>query len=325
MARGWGELTAVARGQALNNGATFRFNREFPLGEAWRVLLLHFHETVVIGTGTGARSEGELEYISGIRLTTGRGDVIVDSVPGRALYRYAQLLDETESDRDAVAAASATYDVLLPIYFVDPLAARPEDTLLDTQRFSDTGLSLEITVGGVAQLFTSVGTSTVATTVDVYVDRSRGRLDPAVSPAFAPYYRHFGPVVPGTVNEILIERAVNLAYKRFGLFTSSVNTVAGTPFSGTALDTILSLIDIEAEHGKLLHEGIPNFLQERNVNEYRLAANMAGWYWFDLVKDRSIQSAFSSGQTSRLREYFTFNAGATPQASLFTAGLRPLL
>src|SRR5258708_3789918 len=111
------EIISHFRGEPLVSGPNVK-GKDFPLGEGWYRLMLRFNHVVVIGTGTTPIAESELTVIKNILLRTSRGEFIAN-LPGRALWKIAQAKQHTAPNKTAMAAASATYSVDLPIYFVD--------------------------------------------------------------------------------------------------------------------------------------------------------------------------------------------------------------
>lgn len=321
--RGNRELIPFVKGGTLNANNPTRFSREFQLGEPWNILWLHFHLDVTIGSGSGAISEGELKIIKAITLKTDRNELICDNVPGRFLYRLAQIKSRTAPMRDAVAASTDIFDVLLPIYFLDPLALRPQDYVLDTRRYSS--IELTVQMGGIADLLSTVGTATVTQTIDIYVDRERGRLPDEVKPTFYKQYGHRAPVNPSNSQEIDLERAASLSYQRLGLLTASAAT-AGVPFHGTASNAVLD--DVTLDDGLTPYEAVKEEgLREINKVDYELETVLTGWYWIDLLRmNGSLNAGIYSGDRSRLKVKWTNDASlpSNPQATLGYEAIRPL-
>src|SRR3990167_7200801 len=157
--RGYIESIGLIDTQALVVWAKKGFSDELAVGEGWYRADVRVGIVVTIGTGSGAIAEGELLFIKNVTLKTDRGEYICN-LPGRALYKIAHVKAGSAPDKDAIAAASATYYVNLPIYFAEHERLgfpRPEDTILDTKRHNS--LTLEVQCGTVADLFTTVGTS----------------------------------------------------------------------------------------------------------------------------------------------------------------------
>ena len=328
------ETKLIAQAIALNNGGLNRLNVDFPTGEGWENLELRFNLVVVIGTGTGAISEGELRYLRNIFLKTDRGELIVNNCPGRFIYKRAQALRGTAGEKDAIAAASATYVVPIPILFSDP-RMKQEDimvvdgvplvahTMLDTSRYGS--LELLITLGSVADLFSTVGTSTVATNVDIIVTRRRGILALPEKPSFYVELGVRSPVNVTTATEINLERIGNMSYKRAYLFAGSSGDVA-LAFSGDASNTIIDQITVDDEQ-KAFEDVIADMLRRENRQFYSLETLVTGFHVLDYVKDGELRQALYSGDKPRLKAKWTNLAGlpATPIVSLGYEAVKPLL
>src|SRR5258708_510091 len=164
MARGNTEFKEIFRGRALGTGGVTRFSTEFPLGEGWYRMILRFNHVVTIGTGTGPLAQGGLRAIRGITLRSDKAEFFCNNCPGRALYFFDQVNAGTPAKLDTIAAASATYVAVVPLWFYQPRMLKPEDYLINTARYS--AITLEVTYGRVADLYGTVGTATGAPTLD---------------------------------------------------------------------------------------------------------------------------------------------------------------
>jgi hypothetical protein len=323
MPRGNLEQFEVVRGATLTNSATTRITTPFPLGEVWTRMLLRVNLVLTIGTGTGAISEGELRYIKSIRISTDRGEMLVNNVPGRLLYRIDSIKAGTPAVKDAVAAATGTYRVPLVIWFWDPLANVPEDTLLNTARYSS--LTVEVGLGAESDLLTTVGTATVATNLDIIIERERGRVPQPVAPQFFQEIGFRGPVDPTTLVSVDMERSANMAFKRLYPFATS-GALVGVPFSGAVDDTIISDLTIDVDSGNAVDRMLSDIIQRGNKQDYSLETRITGLSILDLMKDGSIQSLLYSGDKSRLAVKWTNLTGlpATPQVTIGYEAIRPL-
>jgi len=325
MPRGNAEVVEVARAVALTEGSVIRVTTPFPLGEAWTRMMLRFNIVVTIGTGAGALSEGELRFIKSIRLVTDRGENLYNNVPARLIYRLDAIKSGTPAAKDAMAAASATYRVHLNLWFVDPLMNVPEDTILNTARYSS--ITLEVGVGTVADLFSAPGTATEVPTMDVYIERQKGRLPKPIAPQFFQEVGFRGPVDPNIALSIDMERAANLAYKRLALFTGSAGSgLVGVPFSYAADSAAIGELTLDVDSGPPVDRVLADVMNRVNKQTYKLEAVMVGWYVEDFCQDGSLNASLYSGDKSRLTQRFTLAAGAAgvAQATLGYEGWRPL-
>lgn len=299
------EVISHFRSTALNAGGPTQLGKDFPLGEGWYRLMLRFNIVVVIGTGAGPVAEGELRVIKKIALRNSAGEVLCD-LPGRAMYKIAAAKAGSPPRKDAIAAASATYSVDIPIWFVDKRMMVPEDTILDTSRYNS--ITLEIQMGGIADLFTAPGTATVTFNLDAEIERTKGLLPEKARPQFHVSYIPMQPQDANVQTFIELDRSPDLAYKRLYAHASSSGT-AGETFSGANADDVQNLESIIDQSGDIIRERIHEMIQNSNKNDYSLEAVLAGITIFDFVQDASINSALYPGDRSRLQYKWTNKAG----------------
>lgn len=304
--RGWNERANLVTGSALaTGGAQTSFSKEFPMGEGWYAIFIRINLTVVIGTGTGAIAEGELLAIKNVLLRTDRGEIICN-LPGRAIYKIATYKNGSAPQKDAIAAASATYRVTLPIYFADAYMLRPEDSILDTSRYNS--VMLQITYGSTADLFTTPGTSTITATTDIEVQRSLGVLPDAAKPIFYPNYDYRPPVDASSTLNIDIERSADMSLKRIFVHGGTSGT-AGVPWSGANSNAIQGTINVKDQNRFIEKDRIHAMIQDVNKMDQWLESIITGVEVFDFVRDRSITSAMATGDKSVLQYTWTNQAG----------------
>lgn len=320
--RGNTEVIELFRTAALVAGTTYRRSEGLPVGEGWIKVMLEYALVLTIGTGATPLAEGLLRILRGITIKTSKGDRLVDNVPARALYRFAQLRQKEAPVLDAVAAADGTYRVLLPLWFIDPLMLRPEDTLFDTSPYSD--ITLEVALGTLADVLTTVGTATATHSLTMVLERQKGPVALQTKPRLHIEYGIRPPVDPTSVTEITLERSSDLSYKRVMLFASTAST-AGVPFSGNANDAILDDVSIRHDGGNPFDTILGRLLRNQNLGDYGMAAAVTGQIIADFVRDGSIQSVVLSGDKSRLSANWTNGTlPATPQVTMAYEALRTL-
>jgi len=321
LTRGNTEVINIYTNKALTANGLNPISEGFPLGEAWLRLILRLNLAVVIGTGTGPITEGELNLLKGLSFKTSAGEMIYNSIPGRPMYRLDHLRSKAAPPKDAIAAADGTYRVKYNIWFVDPLLARPEDFLLNSGRYNSVQLSLLL--GGLADLFTTVGTATLSITCDLLVERVRGVLPKEIHPVEYTEIGLLTPVDPASQQKIDLERSGNLAIKRLMVMASNSAT-SGVPFSGTPSDTTIDKIGFDTDRGELFNKVPWKVLNSMNKQEYNLEAAMAGYTMIDFCKDGSKMSAVGSGGFSRFRVFWDNGTLSTSLVSAVYDGLRPL-
>jgi len=310
----------ILKGDAIPANSVKTYSSLFPLGgEGWHVLRITAKHTVVIGTGTGAIPLSEYGIIKNITFKTSKNDLPHFS-PAKGFYYFNYLFNGVEPQHTAMAAASAVYDAVIDIPFAMPFLARKEDLVLDTGRYNL--VELELTVGGVADLFTTVGTSSVATTIDISVLRTRTTLEQAGKPFFCPYIRHLAPFTPTTQPYANIESANDLVL--FGFFAvAHASAVPGVAFSGTPSDFLDDITFRDNLLDYLKAAPLQFFQEERRQYSN---ASILGVYPYCFVRDGSYRSGYFTGQRSEIKFEIGSIIGspATPQVDLMLFGMRDL-
>lgn len=311
--RGWTERANVITGNALNvNGLTV-FSQQLPMGEGWYALYLRFNHVFTVGTGTTPVTEGELLIIKNVLVRSDRGEMICN-LPGRALFKIANYKTSEVPRKDAIAAASATYRVTLPIFFADDYMLRPEDTVLNTARYNS--VSVQVQYGTVADLLGTVGTSTVAPTLDVEIERSLGTLPQQAFPIGIPSYDYDPPVDANVTQVVNLERSADMSIRRLYVHSSTSGT-GGVPWSGVNADTIQNVVIVKDQSRYIEKERIHAMVQDINKMDALLETALAGIEVFDWVRDRSTLSALSTGGRSVLQYTWT-NQGGVGANSIVT-------
>lgn len=328
--RGYAEYVNIVTGQALVGGGKFVLSDPLPMGEGWYRMHLRIGIVLTVGTAATPITEGELLYIKNVLIKSDRGEILCN-LPGRALYKIATIKGGLVAPRkDAIAAASATYYVNLPIYFAEHyrLSDRPEDTICDTSRYSS--MTVEITLGTTADLFSSPGTATVAPTLDVELVRTKGILPgdkPGVGgrPVAHIAYDYRNPVDANTTTQILLERAQDLAIKRLLMFSGTSGT-AGVPCSGANSDAVQNIVQIKDQSGFISKDRIHRMIQESNQMDFSLETIVTGLEVHEFVQEGSLQAALATAGKSLLQVQWT-NQGGVGANSIVTAvqeGIRSL-
>lgn len=283
----------IFQNKALLLGATTPFSSEITgmgSGKGVFAYLLEITLNVVIGTGTGAIAEGELNIIRNIQLSTDI-DKQSHSAAGRALYRSAHFEKGFAPVKDAIAAATATYRVQIPLLFSDENSMNPYDSILSTRRYK--AAELLITMGTIADLLTSPGTATVTATASLSVIETRGILEEWQQPEVYPFYKQL-PAVAHTALNFPISRQADLRLRRL-LWMSGTSPVAGVPFSGTPVDDSINKISIEHNYGYEFEKVLRQQLADDNTRESGLvSARPAGWYLLDFMKDGDLMNALAT-------------------------------
>lgn len=314
--RGYTERYATIVSQPCANSAATVFGKEFPLGEGWYKMLIRFNLVFVVGTGTTPIAEGELLYIKNVQLRTDRGEILCN-LPGRALYKIATYKTGEPPFKDAIAAASATYTVTLPIWFAENRTMdmlRMQDTILNTARYNS--LILTVTLGSTADLLGTPGTSTVTTNLDVEIERSFGPLPPQAFPLYHISYDFRPPVDAASLTTIDIERSADMAIKRLYVFSGTSGT-AGVPFSGVAADTIQNQVTVKDQNRFIEFLRFHAMILNQNKMDAQLESRITGFEVFDYVQDGSVVAALATAEKSLLQYTWT-NQGGVAANSIVT-------
>lgn len=306
--RGNAEYVNLISGQALTvNGKTV-ISDSLPVGEGWYRMNLRIGLVFVVGTGTTPITEATLHFIKNVLFKTDRGEIICN-LPGKALYKIATFKAGLVAPRqDAIAAATATYYVNLPIYFSDHyrMMDRPEDTILNTKRYSS--MTIEIQLGTVADLLSTVGTSSVTATLDVEVVRTKGLLPKQGEPLAVISYDYRNPIDASVLQYVLLERAQDLAYKRLYVHSCTGGT-AGTPWAGVNSDAVQNVVSIKDQSGFIIKDRIHRMIQESNQFDCSLESIVTGVEMHDFVQEGSIQAALATAGKSLFQYQWTNQAG----------------
>jgi len=319
--RGNTERVNFIRASALTVNGSQQFSDRFKMGHGWLSMWIHIAVVVTIGTGTTPISDGLLRLIKKILLKTDRGELVCN-LPGRALFYIAAYRMGCRPQITTLAAASATYDIYLPIFFTDEDMIRPEDTILDTSRYKS--VDLEIQLGGVADLFGTVGTSSITASLDVDVERTFGALPAEAKPLYFVSYDSRPPQDANVNPNIEMEKSPDLSYKRLFLFTGDTGS-AGVPWSGNANDTYPQRTNIQDQDRFIEKDRIHSFVQAHNKSIAQLETVLAGVEVYDFCMDKTIFSALSSGDKSALQLALTQSgAAANSIMTLSHEGIRLL-
>jgi hypothetical protein len=312
--RGYLELANLISGGATNQGGSVVFSKEFALGEGWVKMLLRFNHSLTIGTGTTPVTEGELLIIKNVLLKTDRGEILCN-LPGRAIFKINIYQTRQVPRKDAIAASTAVYRVTLAIIFADILMNKPMDSCLDTARYNS--ISLQITLGGVADLLGTPGTATNVTTLDVEVERTFGPVPKGAKPYFHISYDFRQPVDASVITLIDLERSADMALKRLYVHSCTGGT-AGLPWSGVNADTIQNVVIVKDQNRFIQKERIHAMIQDGNKLDALLESTIAGVEVLDFVRDCAITSALATGKKSVFQYTWTNQAGVVAN-SIVTA------
>lgn len=292
----------VLDNETINKAGTKGF--PLPVGSIINKALLRLEMAFTVGTGTGALADALYRLVEKILLTTSADGVAVNAA-GRFLYRRAQPQGGgAPPHADAFAAATATYVWLLPIHFADQLLSIPTKSSLDLRRSKEA--NIEISMGDVSRLLSTVGTSTIdSLKLSLDLEAVDGELDPILQPEFLPYLVTKSPVDPNANQKIDLEEAADLAIKRIFLFGSDNNSAH---YQGAADSAVLKDITIEHSSGFAgLNKQRDDMVQRKNVSDYAFDGGsiLTGHYIHDYVLSGDLDDAFMTAGLSDLRVSWT--------------------
>jgi hypothetical protein len=251
---------------------------------------------------------------------------MISGVAGKPLYDLGRYQSERAPRKDAIAAATASYDVYIPVYFADPRLFRPEDTMIDTGRYES--MTLDVTMGGVADLLTTVGTSSIILTLTAQVERTVGRLLEHQLPSRLLSIVQAAPIDLSTTGVLRVPRADQTRIKRLLIYAGAVG-VANTAFSGTPSDAIIDTVELYDGIGYPMKKQNFLIMAERNAIDNKLETKPTGRGMIDfMVRDEngSLWASFDTSKLPALDLNMTILAGApaTPTVSVALETVKPL-
>lgn len=322
----------------LNQGQANIITREFPVGDPWHTMSLNLRGELLGGgsapTGT-IKADAPLQLWQ-IALTTDLDkDVVEPQVSARALFRYAQFMKQTAGDLTAPTVpgigATVPFNANVLLIFSDNLLLIPEDSILDTRRYNT--ITLTIFEGALADIDTTATNTTLQNTfVDVEVLRVSPRVPlPLNVVKVLPFYKRYAPLTPPADTILNLDRVPTLALKRLLWFASAGTDVqAGVPFTGGGVDTVIDTFRVSSNRrdhfGSAVGGVSRRVLRGDNKFDYQVETYPAGWFTYDVLLDRSLNSALATGDLSVLQSILTYQGGlpGTPQVSVFEAGAQKL-
>lgn len=318
------EKYQLLSGEPLVIGGKQTLGKNFKIGEGWYQLDFRFNIIVTIGTGAGPITEGELNIIKSITLKSDKSEYFISAVPGRALFKAAIPMTGSIPQKDAIAAASATYSVNIPVVFADEKLMRPNDLIIDTGRYQQ--MTLEVNMGTVADLFTAPGTASITATLDLVVKKTKEVLPVGGGPLWYMQYQDMPPQIASTQTFVDIERSSDLGIMRLFVHSATAAT-AGSEWSGTNDDTIQNVVQLKDGQTNIIQDLIHAQIQADNKSFYGLESIVTGLEVHDFVSmTGSLRDTIFTGDKSRLQYSWSNQAGvgATDQVTVLVQGARDL-
>jgi hypothetical protein len=233
------EKRLVGQALPLTLSSVNRFSNIFPLdGTGWTKMILTFHASWTTAM-TAPTLGGVYQFIKGIKLTTSRGETIVDNVPGQGMQIFNAIHDHTPPYYNSLLlTTSLTADAVLEIPFCQNYLNRPEDTIFDSGRYSN--LQLDITTGTLADI--GATSTALVCTMDIHIENTLSALakDGKSMPFAHAYYRSYGPLLNSAQNFYDLESSLDLGLFGFFVKVGATGTMAAQ-FEGPGLDDLTSL------------------------------------------------------------------------------------
>jgi hypothetical protein len=332
------EKRTILAGEPLANATVRLFNNIPCNGMGLRKIRL-----VICGvTSVGAADPitwGLYQWIKGVSLRA-NGEVLYNSVPGMGLYKMNQYFDRCAPYHTPILAAAGTYYAVLDLPLVFPFLKRPEDTILDTNRYDD--ISLEISTGAVGDVLVTPGANTLTCTLGIELIQDKGPLETAkvqdVTPAqkgkpgYHIYVRTYPMLHADVGTEWQVESDDDLGLLGWMLYNHGAS---GLPFIGSvaapANDHVTGVFFEDAERIWLNNVQVFSFQQARrefcafdaHAADLVSPTLRLGEYPHMFVKDGSLAEMYSPGKKANTRLRWT-NATATDETDLITWGVRTL-
>jgi hypothetical protein len=330
------EKRLVAQALPLTEARVHRFSNIFPLdGTGWTKLILTFHASWTTAM-TAPTLGGVFQFIKGIKLSTSRGETIVDNVPGMGMQIFNALHDHVPPYYNSILlTTSLTADAVLEIPFCFNFLNRPEDTIFDSGRYSN--LQLDITTGVLADIG---ATSTAGVySMDIHIENTLAALSPdgKSKPYAHAYYRSYGPQLNSTQNFYDLESSLDLGLFGFFVKVGATGTMV-CQFEGPGLDDLASLtfrdsvrrwVDGTLDHA-LRNERNQNIIHDPN-NVYKVTPAtptatlypFIGVYPHSFISAGSINEHYATGKKSLIRLEAPTTT-ATSRTSALVYGMRAL-
>jgi len=327
------EKKIILNAESLTNNSVRVFTNIFPLdGTGWVRLRMILSATVVAGTGTVPLEDGCYRYLKGITLKTSRGEVLLNNVPGMALYRLMAFLNHSVPVHDVVVLAGGTFKAVLDIPFCMPFLNRPEDTIFDSGRYSN--LELQLSTGGASDFLQTVGTATVAVTLTLEIHNTMSALvnDGTGEPVALPYITVYPTVHADLQRYYDLESSLDLGLFGFYLYN---HDASGIPFCPTAagLDHLYDVTFKDVVRIWLDKNPQWSFNEERTkllpYNPYQtptgtgIPTTLVGTYPHFFLRNGSINECYPTGRKAQIRLEWQ-NATGTDETELCVFGMRAL-
>ena len=307
------EKQTIIAGQVVPWAGVTTISREFPLGMGYKTIRLIINAGFDWTNSTVNDRHALYNVLNSVNLKTSAGEVIYNMVPGRAIYEMNGLFNHVMPNHDILIGADATYRAVLDLPLCFPFLDRPEDTILDTKRYSN--LELQLVWGSGLDCVSELTGETFTPTLDVEVIRTMAPLsgEKSAQPNFIPYFTTL-PMQVVTTNYWNIESALD--FNILGFYIKCGATGQTKPFNCDGVDhlTSVSLRDsvhiwldtilarsMREEWNQRVHFDPTNIYIATPAATEQIAWPGLGCYPHFFVQDGSINEAFPTGGKSQIQ------------------------
>lgn len=317
-------VVLLANQPLVTGGAPNTFGANFPLGRGWLKTRLRIRISVVIGTGVTAITESGLLFIKNIFMKTDANEILCN-LSGRALYKFLQFENGTTPlGTVTVPASTGNTDIFLDIpHVLRDKFERSFDTILDTGRYKS--ITLQITLGTIADLLVTPGTATVTATCEAEALTTSGVLPLKAQPNMYRSLFAMSPVVPTVQTFIDLDRARDLAISKM-MFMTSKTAAAGVAFTGVGDDLVMNDFDIKDQDKFYVQSRVWGLEQSDNKLEYALETYPVGYNMYEFTNNNSLYGSLYTGNKTQLRLVWRNGvAVGTDQVSVMYDSVRTLV
>lgn len=301
------EAITLFTGQVIPQGGTYPFRTEFPVGgEIYNTIRLIFHNSITHVDGEHPVIHGGFNMLRNILFRSSRGDEFI-VCPGYGLFLHNWMLNGVEPLYDNIAAATAVYTTIIDLPFSSRMLARKEDLAVHTARYSH--VELDLTLGTVADLFTTPAQDTVVTTMDMVLFRNKSGFYESGEPMAAPYVKHY-PQYSITRGYLDIESAQDLTMLGWVAFVQDMDVadchvpVHGVPYSGIPVDSVNWFTFRDNFQRYVEQKVMSSFREERGqygTIDHADIAQGVGTYPYFFAREGSIFNGYWTGEKSEIR------------------------
>lgn len=308
------EAITLFRGQVIPQGGTYPFRTEFPVGgEIYNTIRMIFHNSVAAGATDPVNPviRGGYNLLRNVLFRSARGDEFIVS-PGMGLHRLNWMVNGVEPVYDNIAApgidTTAVYDTIVDLPFSHRMLTRKEDLAVHTARYSH--LELELSLGTIADLYTTPGaTAALTTTLDIVLFRNKSGFYESGEPMAAPYIKHY-PQYTITRGYLDVESAEDLSMLGFLAFVQDMDAAAcyvpvhGVPYSGVPVDSVDWLTFRDNLQTYVYRKTMDSFREERaqyGTIDHADMAQGVGVYPYFFAREGSVYNGYWTGKKSEIR------------------------